>query len=551
VSDDGAVGIFYVDPACSRAEILESINYSDGVKMVIGKTVLLATILACTAMVSSGLAQNAASYDELVALRDSALVKEAPIFAPGTWEKADSKFAEAQKAIQLKKNQKSVDKYVAEAREYVENALRTSEVVKNTLREYLPPRDRAREAKAHILVPDLYQKAEWQFTRATQKVEAGDVKGGLSEAGKAVPMLDGAELEAIRADILGPADKLIEKARTDEADKYGLSTLDKAKSARDKANAIITADRYDKDAARVEAARAEYEARHASNIAQSVRSLNRNDEAWEKLMLGYEIQMDRVGAAIGLEHLPFDQGPLAAADTLINYIKGLESEKREVTSQMGSLSDDVAGRLHKTLEQAGVKASDQDPVKLAAEVELTVAELLSERNELRTRLESSESELTSLSEQHDEMTGELNVRVEREEKFARAKMMLNPSEGEVLFNSSNDIVLRLSGLSFDVGKSDIKDAHIPLLDKVEEVVRMFPEGQLMVEGHTDDSGEAAANVDLSERRAYAVMQYLRQSLLIPASRIQSMGFGADRPVASNRTEDGRAKNRRIDIIIMH
>jgi chemotaxis protein MotB len=46
------------------------------------------------------------------------------------------------------------------------------------------------------------------------------------------------------------------------------------------------------------------------------------------------------------------------------------------------------------------------------------------------------------------------------------------------------------------------------------------------------------------------MQYLRQSLLIPADKIRSIGYGSDRPVASNKTPDGRAKNRRIDIMIM-
>ncbi|UCC44566.1 MAG: OmpA family protein, partial [Candidatus Zixiibacteriota bacterium] len=58
------------------------------------------------------------------------------------------------------------------------------------------------------------------------------------------------------------------------------------------------------------------------------------------------------------------------------------------------------------------------------------------------------------------------------------------------------------------------------------------------------------NIQLSEKRALAVMQYLRQSLLIRADKIRAIGYGADRPIASNKTTDGRSKNRRIDIIIM-
>ena len=160
------------------------------------------------------------------------------------------------------------------------------------------------------------------------------------------------------------------------------------------------------------------------------------------------------------------------------------------------------------------------------------------------------TQLSSLSEEHATTTQELSGRLEKEAKFKKAKTSLNPSEGEVLFNSSNDIVLRLSGLSFDIGKSDIQDEHVALLEKVKEVIQMFPDAQLVLEGHTDASGEPAANVQLSEKRAFAVMQYLRQSLLISAGRIRSIGYGADRPIASNQTPDGRAKNRRIDIIIM-
>jgi len=129
--------------------------------------------------------------------------------------------------------------------------------------------------------------------------------------------------------------------------------------------------------------------------------------------------------------------------------------------------------------------------------------------------------------------------------------MLTPAEGEVLFNAANDIVLRLHGLAFGIGKSEISAEQITLLEKVKAIVQMFPDTAMIIEGHTDTTGDLAANQQLSERRALAVMQYIRESLLIPADRIQSIGYGADKPVASNQTTDGRAKNRRIDIILMH
>jgi OmpA-OmpF porin, OOP family len=502
-------------------------------------------------VVGSVFAQNRAAYNDLTAIMDSARVMEVDIFAPEMFKKAAQYYGEASTYVRQNKNQKTIDDKVAQAREYVENGLKATEVARLSLQEYLEPRNKARAAKASVLVPLLYAKAEEQFVKATAKVESGDVKGGLKEAEKSGPLFDIAELEAIRVDVIGDADKLIEKAVVDEAEKYALSTLDKARTAQAKANAIITANRYNRAEAEVEAARAEYEARHAGNIAQSVRSLNRNDQAWEKLMLVYEIQIGRVGQAIGTEQLPFDEGPLAAADTLIQYITSLRQANERLTAGADKLYGEVSSQLKTTLARLAIKPPVDDPVSLAQGLDAQVVDLMEDKATQSAQIDSLNVQIADLKLQYEQTTADLTQRVELEEKFKKAKALLNPSEGEVLFNSANDIVLRLSGLSFDVGKADIKDQHIPLLEKVKEALSMFPDAHLVVEGHTDTQGDQTANLSLSEKRAYAVMQYLRQMLLIPAERIESVGFGAEKPVASNETPEGRAKNRRIDIVIMH
>jgi outer membrane protein OmpA-like peptidoglycan-associated protein len=515
------------------------------------KTQIFLLITCCFLFgAASASALDRTAFDELTTLMDSARVLEADVFAPKTFREAEQEYQNARRALDEARKQKTLDKHVTKAGEYANNAIKAAEVAKLSLAEYLDPREKAKTAKAVSLVPDLYGKAEEQFVKATAKVEAGNVKSALKDADKAVPLFDIAELEAIRVDVLGAADRLIEKALADDAGKFALSTLDKARTARQKADALITNNRYELEEAIAEAARAEYEARHASNIGLSVRSLNRNDQAWEKLMLIYEIQMNRVGGAIGLTHLPFDNGPLAAADTLIAYIGNLQTEKDQLGEEKSSLTADLTEQLKTSLARMEVTAVGDNPVDLARELDRRVSDLLVEKGSLAQQVAAGRTELAELAEEHEEVAAELTVRTEREEKFKRAKTMLNPSEGEVLFNASNDVVLRLSGLSFDVGKSDIKDEHVPLLTKVEKVIQMFPEAQLVVEGHTDAMGDQANNVLLSEKRAFNVMQYLRQSLLIGADRIRAIGYGAEKPVASNQTQEGRAKNRRIDVIIM-
>ena len=509
--------------------------------------IILVAVL-CLAPVLAGQA-SALDRTEYVALcdqKESARLDEVDVFAPKAWEKTNNAFGDLRDAVTKGKGQEKVDKLVAEVQELLENAKKSTDVGKLSLKEYLPVREKAKEAGAPSLVPEVYQEAHEQFMKATEKVESGDVKGGLKVAEAAVPLFDRAELEAIRVDVLEEADRLIAQAVVDEAESFAPSTLDKARTARERANAVLTRDRYNKEDAGKEAARSGFEARHASNIAKSVRSLKRNDQAWEKLILVYEIQMNRTGAALGFDTLPFDTGPGDVTDLLIERIEGLY----DVGEKLRGRLDKMTQRLIQMLDRFDAAASAQDPLGLVEAVDLRIAELLASKAELTEQLEAKRIELADLTREHAEVSDVLDARVERENLFTEAKKILLPSDGEMLFNASNDIVLRLSGLSFASGKSDIVDEHVPLLEKVETIIGMLPGTRIVVEGHTDSLGKPDANIRLSEKRAYAVMQYLRTNLEIPADRIQSIGYGSEKPVASNQTKEGRAKNRRIDIVIM-
>jgi len=480
-----------------------------------------------------------ALYRKIQHLMDSTLLVEGNVFAPKTYEKAAKAYQKAKSAIGSAKKKRTIEKYLFETEEFAENTLKAAEVAKLTLQEYLEPREKAKTAKAPMLVTELYDKAEIQFIKAAQNVESGNVKGGLKNAEKAIPLFKTAELEAIRVDIMGTADLLIKKAIEGDANKYALSTLDKAKTARAKCDAILRNDRYEREKSIAESKRAEYEARHAANIAQSVRSLKRNDQAWEKLMLVYEIQMSRIGEGVGLDQLPFDEGPIAAADSLILYIKALQSK----STASGELSQQLVEKLRVMANKIDPNIFTTDPLVLADDLDNRITSLLTESKEMS-------GEISDLEAAKEEVTAELETRTAREDKFRAAKVLINPSEGELLYSPSNDIILRLHGLSFDVNSSDIQDKHIGLLEKIKQVIEMFDYSQILIEGHTDSRGNQAANTSLSEKRAYSVMQYLRQMMLISADKIKAIGYGAHKPVASNETVDGRAKNRRIDIIIM-
>jgi len=529
-------------------------------------TVLLA--LAAVGPAQAATPSDRSKYDSLIQLMDTSKAAEVHVFAPRAWDRASDMLVTAKAVLDQGGRQNDADRMVAEAREYVENSIKAAEVCKLSLKEHLEARRKAQTAKAPTLVPELWKTAEDKFLEATAKVEGGDVKGGIKKAAEAAPLFDAAEDGAIRVTVLGTADKLIATALADEAQAYAPSTLDAARSARKASADLLTKDRYNRTTAVQQAARAEYEARHASNIAMSVRSLNRNDQAWEKLMLLYEIQMNRVGKAMGWEYLPFDNGPIAAADSLLASVSRLRGETARLqgetartqgeseaasaalTGQLQQLRGGVTQQLQQVLARLSLTSAESDPLKLTGLLDQRVGELLTERAAQEEKLKAADTRAAELSATHQRTSAELEARQAKEERFAKARQLLNPSEGEILLNATGDVVLRLSGLSFDAGKAVIKDQHVPLLAKVQEILKLYPSASYVIEGHTDATGEGAANQQLSEKRAFALMQYLRQGMSIPPDRIRAIGYGSEKPIALNTTAAGKAKNRRIDILIL-
>ncbi len=104
-------------------------------------------------------------------------------------------------------------------------------------------------------------------------------------------------------------------------------------------------------------------------------------------------------------------------------------------------------------------------------------------------------------------------------------------------------------ISFENGEAAIKPEAAGLLDRVAVAIRRCPDATVEVDGYTDTAGSDSFNQDLSERRATAVVEYLVKEGEIPAARLKPVGFGASKPVASNDTEEGKVRNRRIEFVV--
>ena len=114
----------------------------------------------------------------------------------------------------------------------------------------------------------------------------------------------------------------------------------------------------------------------------------------------------------------------------------------------------------------------------------------------------------------------------------------------------DEIILNMPGnVTFDVDSAGLKPRFFEVLDSVALVAREFDQTVLVVDGHTDSTGSAEYNHELSRRRADTVVRYIINQGVAPV-RIDSYGYGEQYPVATNNTAEGRSQNRRVELTLM-
>lgn len=111
------------------------------------------------------------------------------------------------------------------------------------------------------------------------------------------------------------------------------------------------------------------------------------------------------------------------------------------------------------------------------------------------------------------------------------------------------ISLDLNNILFAIDSDELSDEARKSLDHVAEILAKYPDREIRIQGHTDNTGGTRHNLDLSTRRARSVHEYLEGRGVKP-DRLSYRGFGESRPVESNATEEGRARNRRVEILIV-
>jgi len=141
----------------------------------------------------------------------------------------------------------------------------------------------------------------------------------------------------------------------------------------------------------------------------------------------------------------------------------------------------------------------------------------------------------------------IGMMMDRQEKAMR-DALANSDDATVTRDGNLLGVTFVGDVAFDTNSATVKSSFYPEIERVAGVLKQYPDTVIRIEGHTDNVGAEAYNMDLSLRRANAVKSLLMQRG-VADHRMEVVGFGPTVPVASNNTEAGRKQNRRVEIKI--
>jgi outer membrane protein OmpA-like peptidoglycan-associated protein len=225
------------------------------------------------------------------------------------------------------------------------------------------------------------------------------------------------------------------------------------------------------------------------------------------------------------------------------------------------------GRKMEADEVAKKKAEMDAMTARAASGEMTIAQLREEQTRLesekvrleaekarlegekaalqgeKARLEIEKSELEA--EEARLVAGHADLQKQRDELASRLRLSM--AAIMETRDSARGAVMSLPGISFETGKATLKLSARLTLAKLAGIAQVFPDVNMRIEGYTDSTGKAELNQKLSEARAKSVYDFLKAQG-VGDTRLAFQGLGPANPVADNATKEGRAKNRRVEIV---
>jgi len=446
--------------------------------------------------------QVASLKNDLGAARE----RQLDVLAPKSFAKADQLFQEAQRMLSREETIADILLKTISARVELQRAEQTAQIAHTVLGNVIKVRNLALSAGAAQLGDD-FTEAEQAFLKLTRAIENSDLKWAQRHKSENFEAFDQLELRAIKDLHLTETRRLLEAAEERRAEKIAPLTLTEARETLREADEFISANRYQRGEIIQQARNALFQVRRLEIIMRETDGLKTLSS--EQIARRLEHQLYAAASRLGAP----DQRDQVFPEQLESVLATIDAW--EQASQQ--LNDEV-------VTQQGVND------KLRTEI-ATLENLTREEREARELLVKEKQEKQRF-----------------QQLFPQVRNLFKPGEAEI-YKQADRLIIRLQAIQFPVGSATVSSENYPLLAKVRQAILLFGQPETVVEGHTDSTGTEANNRELSQGRAESVMAYLVANETLPGDKIKAVGFGSQRPVASEATAEGRALNRRIDLII--
>lgn len=421
--------------------------------------------------------------------------RDIDLLSPSWFGRSAGAYAEARALRSEGGEVQGILEAVAEGRAALEKAEVSAGVSRETLAEAFMARTRALEAGAARL-GEPFEEAESRFRDLAAEIEANDLGDARASRDALAERYRDLELRAIKQRTLGDARSLLARAREEGARERVPEAYEAARKELAEVDAFIERQRYADAAMQRRAEVARFHAGRAFTFNAEVRELE--GRSGRDLALEREQRLRRLGERLGL--------PDRRDEPFASRWAAIESATESLRS-------------------------DRDFV-------------VAQNEKLRDELGQARNEVAQLSGTNRALARERKL----DDLFAEARDHFAPGEADV-YRQEGQLIIRLRALDFPVGEATIGPEDYALLAKVQRAIRTFGHPRVTIEGHTDSTGGSALNERLSQERAEAVRDYLVANHVLPIYRIVAVGRGSDEPLAPNETAEGRALNRRIDVIL--
>jgi len=424
------------------------------------------------------------------------------ILSPGLFKEAQTSLVNAKRALDSGAKISTIKRYVGDGNASLMQAEKLAMVSNTILKDTNEARQKALRVNADQLGKP-YIDAEKDYLKLTKAIENDNLSYAQKNAANVQASFQELEIMAIKNNALYETREMMASAEKNKINKIAPTAYSEASQSLNEVESYIESNPYD-------AATIEQKADTAAFMAKRMLSISESSKKFEG--------MTPEASALYVESL-FVQLSEAA--------KVGDIRDQEVEDQVGVLTG-----KSETMQQHN-QALENKNIDYEAKIV-----------DLEKRLVG----VQGYSREQEAAKQKLTAEKEFVEQFNTVQRYFEPEEAEV-YKQGRNLVIRLRGIKFPVGKATLTPENYTLLSKVQKAIQTFDQPKVTIEGHTDSTGRAQINQELSQQRADAVKTYLVANKTIPANDVQSIGYGPDRPLASNSTPEGRAINRRIDVLI--